>query len=478
MSVRIFKDIEEALTREVRRLTYHDNVTQTDTVLQDAFDPITGEIVQIPLEPQFYDSSANTQSIDYPNIYVKLLRSREDRFSNRNIPQYGRNIKVPVTTAPRAYDIIANGSDGDIDIAGNDLVTSLLKIQVLQPGNLLRILSGNNKGTYTIASITPDSGGSHVITVSNTLVASLPALVFNSVSREVVFSDAVDLNTVKVGDQFTDFSSTVFNITAIDKKNNSITIDGGSAPDISADSSISRTGDVFEAEVSLVRFIVMDQTKPLTLAGTNCDATSSFENVSPDIPLDIYYLIRIDSKERQTHIEILNRMWEEFNPPRTGLPVVVRSEASAETLLSADVAIGGSQTLSVESTEKFSIGDSIVIFDDLTPSKDVTSEGFESLFESKVTNVVDANTIEVEDVVPDTFLYRNCPKIVSNATLRILMFHFVDHKTRDIESAQYWVHEFTFWVQATVKRLGEPVETGVVTDIEIVDPIELSIDDC
>ena len=95
MSVRIFKDIEEALSREVRRLTYHYSATVTDTVLQDAFDPFTGDIVQIPLEAQYYDSSADTQSIDYPNIFIKLLRTREDRFSGKNIPQYGQQIKFP-----------------------------------------------------------------------------------------------------------------------------------------------------------------------------------------------------------------------------------------------------------------------------------------------------------------------------------------------------------------------------------------------
>jgi hypothetical protein len=126
MSVRIFKDIEESLSREVRRLTYHDQITRTDTVLQDAFDPFTGEVVAIPLEPQFYDSSADTQSIDYPNIFVKLLRTREDRFTEELMPQYGKNILVPVSSSPRAYEIIAQGSAATIS-AGSDVATALLK---------------------------------------------------------------------------------------------------------------------------------------------------------------------------------------------------------------------------------------------------------------------------------------------------------------------------------------------------------------
>ena len=143
---------------------------------------------------------------------------------------------------------------------------------------------------------------------------------------------------------------------------------------------------------------------------------------------------------------------------------------SAETLLTADVNTGGSQTLDVKDNSKFKVGDPIVMFDDLTPSKDDNTEGFETLFQSNVIQKIGTTQIVLQDTVPDTFLVDNCTRIVSNATLQILMFHFVDHKTRDLESAQYWVHEFTFWVQAFVDRLGKVSETGVgtgvVTDID------------
>lgn len=467
MSVRIFKDIEEALSREVRRLTYHDSVTLTDTVLQDAFDPFTGEIVQIPLEPQFYDSSADTQSIDYPNIFVKLLRTREDRFSGRVIPQYGRQILVPVATAPRAYEIIANGSDGSIT-AGNNLITSLLKIHKIVPGNLLRILNGDNQGTYRISSTTPDSGGSHVITVEPILVDNLSTIFFDPTTREIIFSENTDLNSVKIGDIFTDASSNIFTITAVDSLNNKITIDGTITPDTASGSSISRSGDVFVTDLTLVRFIILDQNKPITVAGSGmtCDATSDYTAVSPAVPIDAYYLIRIDSKERQTHIEILNRMWEEFNPPRTGLPVVVRTALSAETLLSEDVISGGSQTIKVKDNSLYNIGDPIIIFDDLSPSKKVTTEEFERPFSSFVSGKSGTNELVLKDTVPDTFTVYNNSRVVSYADLQILMFHFVDHKTRDVESAQYWVHEFTFWVQAYVDRLGEPARYGTVTSVD------------
>lgn len=472
MSVRIFKDIEEALSREVRRLTYHDNTTQTETVLQDAFDPITGEIVQVPIEPNYYDSSANANNINYPNIFVKLLRTREDRFSGKVVPQYGKDIAVPVATSPRAFEIVANGL-GTMN-NGNDLTSSLLKIHSIQAGYLLRVLSGSNQGTYTIASTTPDSGGSHVISVSSDIVDNLPGLYFDSATREVIFSGDVDLNSVKPGDDFIDFATTSFTIVSVDALNNKIEIGGIATPDLSDGSKITRPGNVFVEDLTLTRYLVLDPSKPIIAqvsGGSTCDSTSSFTNVSASIPIDAYYLIRVDSKERKSHIEILNRMWEEFNPPRTGLPVVVRSKLSSETLLTVDVGVGGSQTITVESNTEFSVGDPVVIFDDLSPSKNTSTEGFERPFSSVVTEKIGTDQLVLEDTVPDKYIITNCSRVVSNAELQILMFHFVDHKTRDVESAQYWVHEFTFWVQTFVDRLGDIAETGVVTDISTEEEI-------
>jgi len=45
------------------------------------------------------------------------------------------------------------------------------------------------------------------------------------------------------------------------------------------------------------------------------------------------------------------------------------------------------------------------------------------------------------------------------------MFHHVDHVTKDVEGSQYWVHEFTFWVQFWIDRLETVKETTAITDI-------------
>jgi hypothetical protein len=467
MSTRIFKDVEEALAREVRRITFHNSRTQDEVVLQDQFDPLTGELVQTPIEARFTDSSADAHIVQYPHFFIRLLKSFEDRFTGRVVPQYGRWIQTPTSSTPKAFEIVTASSDGTISAPGNELKTSMFQIAKVQAGHLLRILNGNNVGTYTVSSVTKVSIGQHSIFVSNTLLSTLPAFVFDSGSRTVVFNDPVDLNTIKVGDNFVDASAGSFPITAIDINTNSIVIGGVGTPDLSAGSSVTRTGNVFQTmDPSLVRFLVLDPTKPISIPSVCGDtsANSGFGGVSPEIPVDAYYMIRIDSKEHKVHVEVLNRMWEEFNPPRTGLPVIKRTKLSAEQALTADIPTGGSQTVNVADNSKFNLNDPVFIFNDLIPTKG-PDEKFLRPFESKVIGFVGTDQIVLEDEVPDTFKIADCSKIVSHAEFRLFMFHFRDHNTKDVEGSNYWVHEFIFWVQLTVDRLGEPLETGVVTEI-------------
>jgi len=469
MSRRIFLDVEEALSREVRRITYHDDRTLDKTVLQETFDPFSGEIVQAPVEARYYDSSADTSNIQYPHFFIRLMKTREDRFSGRVVPQYGKWIKAPITTSPGAFEIIFSSSDAIISSPGNELTTSIYQIRKAQPGLLLRLLGGNNKGTYIIDSVTVNPSGAHTITVSNTLLQNLPAFNYSPVSGVIVFSNPLDLNTIKVGDELVDADNNTFTINSININQVSITIDSSATINSSEGAIIQRPGNIFQnTDLSPVRYLIMDGTKPVETGGV-CgpyQATSKIAGFSPEIPLDAYYLIRIDSKTRENHIAILNRVWEEFNPPRTALPVIKRTALSAEQTLTADVATGGSAVIEVQSTSNFKVNDKVFVFDDFTPTKADSGEGFQRPFESKVVAILSETQIQLADIVPDSFKVASCAKIVSNAELMLYMFHFVDHVTKDVEGAQYWVHEFTFWVQIFVDRLETPSEESAITEID------------
>jgi len=468
MSRQIFRDVEESLAREVRRITFNDNRTLSREVLQDTFDPFTGEVVSLPIEPNFYDSSADTNNIQYPHFFIRLLKTREDRFTGRVVPQYGRWIETPVQTSQRAFDIITSSSDGTILAPGNEFKTGVFQIAKVQPGNLLRLLAGNNIGTYKISSVTISNSGDHSIFVSNTLVENLPTALFDSNLRNLVFTSPIDLHTVKVGDDFQDSLIASFPITAININTNTITLGGVGTPSLLANGKIIRVGNVFQAaDLSLVRFLILDQTKPISIINANGDTLAGADNIGsidPPIPIDAYYLIRIDSKERDTHIDILNRVWEEFNPPRTFLPVIVRSALSFEQTLTQDVTSGGSQIINVSDNSGFNLNDTVFIIDDLFPTISPDSKS-DRPFESIVVEKISTNQLKLQDVVPDTFTTAKTSKIISNADFELLMFHFVDHVTKDVEAAQYWVHEFTFWVQIFVDKLEDVQNNSVITQI-------------
>lgn len=479
MTVRILRDVEEAISREVRRITFHDDRTPTHTVLRDTFDPITGELVQLPIEADFYDSSADTKFIQYPHFFVKLLKIKEDRTTGRVIPQYGKTQLIPVSTGPQAFETVLYSSDGVIASPGNIITTSTFKIRKIQVGHLLRVRNGNNVGTYRVASVTINSSSPHEIQVSQDLVINLPAISFNSTSRSVTFLSVVDLNTVKVGDQYVDASSTFWNITAVDVNTRSIVIGGVGSPNLASTGKITRIGNVFQnSDPSLVAFTVMDQTKPITGGvglGADCEIYESMQAVDPQVPLDVYYLVRIDSKERDSHIDVATRMWEEFNPPRTALPTIVRSRTSVEQKLTSDVTAGGSNILQIGSNADININDRVYVFDDLVPTKAVDGKGFMTVFEATVIDKIGTNQIVLAATVPDTFIVDNNTKIVTNAEYRTFMFHFVDHVTKDVEGAQYWSHEFTFWIQVWIDRQGEAIDyDGVVQNIKL---IGVNIDD-
>lgn len=467
MSVRIFRDCEEAISREVRRITFHDNRTLDHTILQDTFDPITGENITLPIEANFYDSSADTRQIQYPHFFIKLLRTKEDLTTGRVTPQYGKQCGKPVLTSPKGYDVVLYVSDGTINAPGITINTGIFQIRKIQVGFLLRILEGNNVGTYKIATVVPGSVGNHVITVSPDLVENLPAIGFDNTLRVVTFLSPLDLNTVKVGDNFVDNLAAVWPITAVDPNTSSITIGGVGSPDLNDGGLITRPGNVLVPDTGLIKFTVMDPSKPMTVSFGQ-EAFGVMQLYDHEIPLDLYYLIRIDSKERASHIDVANRMWEEFNPPRTSLPTIVRTKLSAEQKLTIDVASGGSSTISVASNADFSVGDPVFIFDDLTPTKDVHGNGFQEVFDASIIGKSGTNQLILSKPVPDTFLVENNTKIVSNAKYTLFMFHFVDHVTKDVEGAQYWSHEFTFWIQVWVDRQGIPENSsGVVQNIGI-----------
>jgi hypothetical protein len=463
MSVRILKDTEEALLREFRNILYSDQRTQTFQVLNSSFDPFTGEkIVGAPLEGHFFDSSANARNIEYPHVFIKILRSDEDLTSGRLVSPYGKEVNEPIPTATRAFDVVVSASDM-IRTAGDLVTTSTIKIKSIKKNQLLRILEGPNAGTYIIKQIALNGNGPHVIQLDPKLVISMPTANYKLVTKTLTFLSPVDLNTVSAGDIFTDSASNTFSISAIDVVNNAILLNSGSrVPSISSGGFISRPGNILPtADASTYRnFMVLDPTKPIVgkgLAISSDGNTDQIKKTDWAIPLDLVFGVTVDTKNREDHVAVWNRVWEEFNPPRRGLNIVVRTQQSAESLLATNLTAASSNQIKVQDVSSFIVGQIVRIFNKISLGFETQIVGINS----------DTNTLMLADPMPNSFTVENGTNIISNSILRLWEWDFLSHRDNSTDGSHYWSHVYEYRVQVWVdKKDGEEI-VGVIKNINV-----------
>jgi hypothetical protein len=75
-----------------------------------------------------------------------------------------------------------------------------------------------------------------------------------------------------------------------------------------------------------------------------------------------------------------------------------------------------------------------------------------------------SNSITVSTPVTKTYLYNNNAKIVSNTELRTFERDFKNHMVDDIPERQFWVHRFTFKIEAWVDSRIPEYETEQTFD--------------
>ena len=541
MSVTILKDTEEALLREFKNILQSQQRTVSYDALPSLFDPFTGEkIKDFPLHAYFYDSSDNARNIEYPHVFIKILRSEEDLTSGRIVPPYGKEVTIPIPYATRAYQIVVSGFDltisgiyatatdtldfpniiftaisagtignsislifngiltvssvvnawnttnptnqvsytglgtvvpasQTINLSGgiiNQVNTSNLKSRLINNTQLLSILSGPNAGTYKILSAGFNDSGSFTIIINPVLVNNLPISNFVQCKgeRKVTFLNPVDLNTVAAGDIYTDSSSNTFIIVSKDLKNNVIFLDHGLIqPSELSGGSISRLGNILpNVDTSLENFLVLDPNEPIIGKGLleiDSNLHNTYKNRALDwaVPLDLVFGIIIDTKVFADHTAVWNRVWEEFNPPRRGLPIIVRTPQSAESFLAENFTGSSSSELKVYDSRIFTIGDYVRVFNEFTV-------GFETQI---VGTNHGTNTLMLADPVSDIFTTQNRTKVVSNAVLVIWEWDFLSHRDNSNDGSQYWSHAYEYRVQVWVnKKYGEEIY-GVIRQMEV-----------
>jgi len=464
MSVTILRDVEEALLREFRNILIAEQRTPTFQTFPSTFDPFTGEkIVNQPLQGHFIDSSDNGRNIEYPHVYIKILRSEEDLSSGRIVPPYGKEVSIPIAYESRAYNIVLSAEDL-LMTSGNTVTTSNLKSILINNTYTLSIISGPNVGTYFITGISLNGNGPHTITLSSTIVPNMPTNNYRLSNGTITFLSPVDLNTVAAGDIFTDSTSKTFTIESVDVPNNAIVINKNTRlvpPSPGSGSFITRPGNVLKtSDLSTPRrALVLDPSKPVVGKGIlNPNLPNTSKNLALDwaVPLDLIFGITIDTKNFNDHTAVWNRVWEEFNPPRRGLPIIVRSKQSSESMLACNFSGEQSNNIQILDASTFIVGEYVQVFNNLTTG-----------FNTQIVGInYNTNTLMLANPVPNSFTVANRTKVVSNVWLVVWEWDFQSHRDNSTDGSQYWSHSYEYRVQVWVdKKFGEEIY-GVIRQID------------
>lgn len=464
MSVTILKDVEESLLREFRNILISEQRTSTFETFNSTFDPFTGQqVMNMPLEGHFLDSSNNGRNIEYPHVFIKILRSEEDLSSGRIVPPYGKEVSIPIAYAPRAYNIVLSAEDL-LMTSGNTVTTNNLKSILINNTYTLSILSGPNVGTYFITGITLVGNGPHTITLSSTIVPVLPTNNYRLSNGTVTFLSPIDLNTVAAGDIFTDSTAKTYTVASVDVANNAIIIDKHNRhnpPSPGSGSFIIRPGNVLATpDLSTPRrALVLDPSKPVVGKGLlNPNLPNTGMNVAHDwaVPLDLIFGITVDTKTFDDHTSVWNRVWEEFNPPRRGLPIIVRTKRSSESLLARNFVGENSNEIEIYDASTFIVGEYVQIFNKLIIG-----------FNTQIVGInYNTNTLMLADSVPNSFTVANGTKVVSNVSTVVWEWDFQSHRDNSTDGSQYWSHSYEYRVQVWVdKKFGEEIY-GVIKQID------------
>ena len=416
----VIKDIEEALKREIASITTFHQDTKTSTTIQSTFDPFTGEAKQAPLRASFYDEGSQSNAVTYPRVDISFEEVREDRESGRMISIWEdffrnhRQIIEPNKNRPRVYEQVAKGRDGVN--TGDGIKIPPLQMNKTQPTFLVKILTGNNVGTYKIDSI--DSNNSKLI-LDNELVTDIQELAFLEKERKLYLLNPTDIFAVRSGDFFEDANGDQFKIIDVNTKKRELYLSGSNTPDLSIGSKIIRSGDVLRnPDQEDIFYIVMDPSKELfSESRPQVSKTDEYLTSHPPTPFNYHYKIEIKNIQREVHTEIAERMTETLmNRPRRAIFILLRTENSAETDIVNGSGCFDGRTIEVEDVDCFCVNDSVFFTNQFSVSEN-----------NQIVDIdKECNLIYLRNRVPFEFSFNNEARIVSNAFLRDWQMFFQD----------------------------------------------------
>lgn len=462
MTPQVIADLEEALKREIAQLLTHHQATKTNTTVETTFDVFTGEANPVSIEASFYDEVGRMNGVVYPRFTIKFSRIQEDRTSGRMISIWEdyngshRYLIEPNQDRPKVYAQVTSGREGVTDSTG--ITIDPIKFTRAQTGFLVKIINGNSKGTFKIASL--DGIGKKLI-LDNTLVENIQHLSFNESTRKLYILDPADLFNVGYGDTFVDASDNEFKIIQVNTKKRELLLGGSGTPDLDLGSKIVRDGAVLKgAGQSDVFYIIMDPNKSLysTLSPSR-HLTDQYLTELPPTPFNYIFNIEVTNKERLAHRDIAERMTETFiNRPRRAIKILLRCPDSAETNVTCGSKNGNGFQVKVEDASLFCVNDSVYFTNryHISENNQIVDVDYEN------------NLITLRNRVPTEFDQNNNAMIVSNAFIKYWSLFLEGGQASmsqdDVNSFYRQVYGIRIegW---KAEKTGQKVE-GAITDIQ------------
>ena len=478
MNPRVISDIEEALKREFANIyTFHE-VTKTETSLKTSYDVFTGTPIARPIVAHFYDETASANQVLYPRIDITFISLLEDRETGRMLSiweDYGNTIREviePNKNAPIVYERITSGSDGINQ--GSYLKLPTIKYAKVNVGNLVKIVSGPNKGTYLVKAL--DALNTR-LELDSELITDIQEISYNAATYKLYLLNPTELHTIRAGDIFVDANDVEFVIADVRPEHRELYLQAPTtSPSLALGSKIIRNGNVLNnLDSGAVSYVVMDSTKP-KLAYSDCNNVYRTEQslTSTQLtPFNYYYNVEITNKERPVHIAMAERMTETvINRPRRAIKLLLRTEESAESEITDRPQLYYSNVIKVKSAEKFTVNDSVYLLNKTSISEN-----------NQIVDIdYQTNEITLRNPVTLDYSFQNEGRIVSNATPRFWTFYLEGEALMGTDfSNQYWRQNYRFKVEGwkdekrgktpvnLISKINYTLETPnhIVCDIDI-----------
>ena len=458
----VIKDLEEALTREVATLTTNYQTTKTNSAVQTTFNPFTGEEICTSITANFYDETSGANSVTYPRADVKFDTIVEDRASGRMVSlwedyqSHYRTLIEPNRDRPQVFQQVT--SERNANNVGTGLQIGPIEFAKVNSTDLVKIMTGNNVGTYKILSLdTPNT----TILLDPNLVIDIQEISFNEKTRKLYLLNNRDLFNVRAGDVFTDALGTDFNIVDVNTKKRELLLGGNNVPDLGLDSNISRTGDILRnPDTNEVWYIVMDSTKPIySKQFPDVPITDQYLTRLHMTPFNYHWTIEIKNNERSAHIAIADRVTETIiNRPRRHIKVLLRCEESAESNITCGPDIGFGHEVLIEDATHFCVNDSVNFINRFSISEN-----------NQIVDIdYDLNKITLRNKVPIEYSEKIGGILVANALPKSWGFFLQDGTGTMGQDSQnnFFRQEYSIRIEGWKSEKTKDREEGAITQIK------------